>query len=140
MGLSCYRDNIPEECPADSKFCILVDYEDGVVKSALTCFSCDKVDNNIKCLELKTCAETDRYCTTRYFGGGSGERHTQLISKGCSATCSELGLDIGVMAFSMKCCGRSLCNTSGAVSVKTSSLLLLVGTLASVFYIVGASL
>ncbi|XP_070798058.1 lymphocyte antigen 6E-like [Pituophis catenifer annectens] len=108
--------------------------------SSLMCFKCDKVDSNNKCYAVQNCAETDRYCVTKYFGGGRGESYTQLISKECSSYCPEVGVDIGVMAFSINCCEHSLCNTSGAVSVKTSSLLLLVGTLASVFYIIGAHL
>ncbi|ETE59011.1 Lymphocyte antigen 6E, partial [Ophiophagus hannah] len=108
--------------------------------SSLICITCDKVDHNNKCMDLKVCDDTDRYCYTKYFGSGSGEYHKELISKGCSADCPEVGIDIGVMAFSMKCCENSFCNTSGAVNVKTSSLLLLVGTLASVFYIIGANL
>ncbi|XP_032078443.1 lymphocyte antigen 6E-like [Thamnophis elegans] len=108
--------------------------------SSLFCFVCDKVDDNNKCYRTKQCGDTDRYCITKYFGGGSGERHRQLISKDCSAHCPSMELDIGLMAFSVNCCEDSFCNTSGAVSVKTSSLLLLVGSLASIFYIMGANL
>ncbi|XP_058031636.1 lymphocyte antigen 6E-like [Ahaetulla prasina] len=107
---------------------------------SLLCITCDKVDHNDKCITIQRCAETDRYCTTKYFGRGSGERHTELISKGCSAYCPDVGVDIGLMAFSVKCCSHSFCNTSGAISVKMSSLMLLVGTLASVFYMIGANL
>ncbi|XP_066482116.1 lymphocyte antigen 6E-like [Tiliqua scincoides] len=103
--------------------------------SSLMCFSCDNVDANWNCLSIKTCAETDKYCITKYLGGGVGDNHKQSISKGCSAVCPQAGLDLGIMAFSVKCCDTSLCNTSGAISVKSSSLMLAVGVLASLFYI-----
>lgn len=64
-----------------------------------------------------------------------GENHKQSISKGCSPTCPQAGIDLGIMAFSVKCCDTLLCNTSGAVSVKSSSLMLTVGALASLLYI-----
>nr|XP_008113713.1 PREDICTED: lymphocyte antigen 6E isoform X2 [Anolis carolinensis] len=104
------------------------------------CFTCDNAESNWDCLSMKSCADTDKYCMTKYFSGGVGNSHKQSISKGCSATCPQGGIDLGVMAFSMKCCESSLCNTSGAISVKSSTLMLAVGTLASLFYIFGARL
>ncbi|KAK9402909.1 lymphocyte-antigen-6E-like [Crotalus adamanteus] len=108
--------------------------------SSLYCFKCDKVEDNAQCYHVESCGEDQRHCTTKYFGGGKGDNHKQLISKGCSATCPDVQFDVGMMAFSMKCCDHSFCNVSGAVGVKTSSLLLLVGTLISIFYILGAKL
>ncbi|XP_060098899.1 lymphocyte antigen 6E-like [Heteronotia binoei] len=108
--------------------------------SSLMCFHCDDQEDNWNCLSIKTCEETDKYCVTKYLGGGIGENRKQSISKGCSATCPQGGLDLGVMAFSMKCCESSLCNTSGAVSVKSSFAMLAVGTLASLLYVFGAKL
>ncbi|KAM6454997.1 lymphocyte antigen 6E-like [Liasis olivaceus] len=108
--------------------------------SSLTCFVCDKAESNWGCLNTKTCDENDKYCITKYFGGHIGERQKQSISKDCSPMCPEGGIDLGLVAFSVKCCDSSLCNTSGAISVKSSSLLLVVGTLASFFYIFGAKL
>ncbi|XP_015284747.1 PREDICTED: lymphocyte antigen 6E-like [Gekko japonicus] len=108
--------------------------------SSLVCFHCDSMDSNWDCLSMKTCKDTDKYCITKYIGGGYGENRKQSISKGCSATCPEAGLDLGVMAFSIKCCEHSFCNTSGAVGVKSSFTALAVGTLASLLYIFGAKL
>ncbi|XP_063155797.1 lymphocyte antigen 6E-like [Candoia aspera] len=108
--------------------------------SSLTCFTCDKAESNWGCMNMATCDKNDKYCITKYFGGGIGENHKQSISKGCSPICPQGGIDLGLVAFSVKCCETSLCNTSGAVSVKSSSLLLVLGTLASVFYIFGAKL
>nr|XP_020667495.1 lymphocyte antigen 6E-like [Pogona vitticeps] len=108
--------------------------------SSLACFYCDNAESNWGCLSSKVCSENDKYCITKYFGGGLGENHKQSISKGCSPVCPQGGLDLGVMAFSVKCCETSLCNTSGAISVKSSSLLLAAGALASLFYILGAKL
>ncbi|KAJ7338201.1 hypothetical protein JRQ81_010884 [Phrynocephalus forsythii] len=64
----------------------------------------------------------------------------QSITKDCSTHCPKGGLDLGVMAFSINCCETSLCNTSGAISVKSNCLLLAMGTLASLLYIFGAKL
>ncbi|XP_060631939.2 lymphocyte antigen 6E-like [Anolis sagrei] len=108
--------------------------------SSLMCFTCENAESNWDCLSMKTCAENEKFCMTKYFGGGIGTENKQSISKSCSATCPQGGIDLGVMAFSMKCCNTSLCNTSGAISVKSSTLMLAVGTLASLFYIFGARL
>ncbi|XP_053105193.1 lymphocyte antigen 6E-like [Hemicordylus capensis] len=108
--------------------------------SSLMCFHCDNAENNWGCMSVKTCSDADNYCITKYLGGGMGENHKQSISKGCSPICPEGGIDLGLMAFSVKCCKTSLCNTSGAVSVKSSTLMLAVGALLSLFYILGAKL
>ncbi|KAM3840867.1 lymphocyte antigen 6E-like [Vipera latastei] len=109
--------------------------------SSLMCFKCDKVEDNSQCYyNIETCKENQPYCTTQYFGGGTGDRHKQLITKKCSERCPEVEFDVGLMAFSMKCCNTSFCNTSGAVGVKTSSFLLLVATLASIICTLGAKL
>ncbi|XP_061463049.1 lymphocyte antigen 6E-like [Rhineura floridana] len=108
--------------------------------ASLACFSCDNADSNWGCMNIKTCDDSEKYCITKYFGGGIGEKHKQSISKGCSPSCPQGGVDLGLVALSVKCCESSLCNISGAVSVKGSSLILVVGTLASFLYIFGAKL
>uniref|UniRef100_A0A098LY58 Lymphocyte antigen 6E-like protein n=1 Tax=Eublepharis macularius TaxID=481883 RepID=A0A098LY58_EUBMA len=108
--------------------------------SSLTCFHCDSKESNWNCLNMKKCSETDNYCITKYIGGGVGENHKQSISKGCSPNCPQAGVDLGIMAFSMKCCNTHLCNVSGAMGVKSSFTVLAVGTLASLLYIFGAKL
>uniref|UniRef100_A0A8D0BLG9 UPAR/Ly6 domain-containing protein n=1 Tax=Salvator merianae TaxID=96440 RepID=A0A8D0BLG9_SALMN len=99
--------------------------------STLMCFHCENAESNWDCLSMKSCDDTDKYCFTKYFGGGVGDKHKQAISKGCSSTCPEGSFDLGLVAFSMKCCDTHLCNTSGAGSVKSSSLILAVGTVAT---------
>nr|XP_056710803.1 lymphocyte antigen 6E-like [Euleptes europaea] len=108
--------------------------------SSLHCFHCDNEERNINCLNMKQCEATDKYCVTKYLGGGFGENRKQSISKGCSAICPQGGVDLGVVAFSVKCCENSFCNISGAASVKSSFVMLAVGTLASLLYIFGAKL
>ncbi|XP_042322154.1 lymphocyte antigen 6E-like [Sceloporus undulatus] len=108
--------------------------------SSLMCFHCENAESNWDCISMKSCEPNEKYCITKYFGGGVGEKHKQSISKGCAAMCPQGGVDLGLMAFSVKCCETNLCNTSGAFSVKSSTLMLAVGTLASLFYMFGARL
>ncbi|XP_053251138.1 lymphocyte antigen 6E-like [Podarcis raffonei] len=108
--------------------------------ASLTCFHCENEENNWNCLKPKTCSDSDKYCVTKYFGGGVGDNKKQSISKYCSPMCPQGGIDLGVMAFSIKCCESELCNLSGASGVKSSSLILVAGTLASLLYIFGAKL
>ncbi|XP_077207468.1 lymphocyte antigen 6E-like [Paroedura picta] len=108
--------------------------------SSLKCFHCENAESNWECLYIKTCEEEDKYCVTKYFGGGIGEKHSQSISKYCSPSCPKGAVDLGVLAFSINCCENSFCNTNGAASVKSSVTILAVGTLASLLYIFGAKL
>ncbi|XP_048338580.1 lymphocyte antigen 6E-like [Sphaerodactylus townsendi] len=108
--------------------------------SSLVCFHCDNESTNWNCLSMKTCDDTDKYCVTKYLGGGYGENRKQSISKGCSPMCPQGGVDLGVMAFSVKCCETHLCNVSGAAGVKSSFTVLAVGALASLLYVFGAKL
>uniref|UniRef100_A0A8C3I1A9 Snake toxin/toxin-like domain-containing protein n=1 Tax=Chrysemys picta bellii TaxID=8478 RepID=A0A8C3I1A9_CHRPI len=64
-------------------------------------------------------------------GGHSG----QSISKGCASVCPNSGINIGIAAASVSCCSSSLCNISGATSVKVSYSVLAMAILASFFYI-----
>ncbi|XP_044309286.1 lymphocyte antigen 6E-like [Varanus komodoensis] len=108
--------------------------------SSLACFSCENAESNLECLSIKSCDSKDKYCITKYFGGGMGENHKQSISKGCSQICPQAGVDLGIMAFSVKCCESTLCNTSGAISVRGSHVMLLVATVASLLCVFGAKL
>ncbi|KAL8181556.1 UNVERIFIED_CONTAM: hypothetical protein K2H54_006592 [Gekko kuhli] len=84
-------------------------------------------------------------------GGGSGVQTattialpraytSQSISKGCVPICPRGGVDIGLVAASINCCSSSLCNVSGASSIKSNYLILAVGILASFFHLFGGRL
>lgn len=62
------------------------------------------------------------------------------ITKKCSADCPETNTDFGVVAISTKCCKTSLCNFSGANSVKLSYAVMFLGTVASLICVIRAGL
>ncbi|NXE42303.1 LY6E protein, partial [Ptilorrhoa leucosticta] len=100
---------------------------------SLTCFSCKDATSNIHCLSTTKCSENEKYCLTTYSTTGTGEcsEQNQRITKKCSAFCPTIDLNIGIAGVSTSCCETSLCNISGASSVKTSSTILTLGVLAS---------
>ncbi|NXL78115.1 LY6E protein, partial [Leptocoma aspasia] len=100
---------------------------------SLTCFTCKDATSNMHCLSTSTCSENEKYCLTTYSTTGTGECKdwSQRITKKCSHFCPTLDLNIGIAGVATSCCETSLCNMSGATSVKTSSTLLTLGVLAS---------
>ncbi|XP_068028089.1 lymphocyte antigen 6E-like isoform X2 [Anomalospiza imberbis] len=98
---------------------------------SLTCFSCKDATSNIHCLSTTTCSENEKYCLTTYTTSGTGSDRSQRITKKCSAFCPTIDLNIGIAGVATSCCETSLCNISGASSVKTSSTILTLGVLAS---------
>ncbi|NXK62547.1 LY6E protein, partial [Sylvietta virens] len=100
---------------------------------SLTCFSCKDATSNIHCLGTTKCSENEKYCLTTYSTAGTGEcsDQSQRITKKCSAFCPTIDLNIGIAGVATSCCETSLCNISGASSVKTSSTILTLGVLAS---------
>ncbi|NWR20077.1 LY6E protein, partial [Emberiza fucata] len=100
---------------------------------SLTCFTCKDATSNIHCLSTTRCSEHEKYCLTTYSTAGTGEcsDQSQRITKKCSAFCPSIDLNIGIAGVATSCCESSLCNMSGASSVKTSSTLLTLGVLAS---------
>ncbi|NXW73049.1 LY6E protein, partial [Hirundo rustica] len=104
---------------------------------SLTCFSCKDATSNIHCLSTTTCSANEKYCLTTYSTAGTGEcgasrgSGDKRITKKCSAFCPTIDLNIGIAGVATSCCETSLCNISGASSVKTSSTILTLGLLAS---------
>ncbi|PKU34701.1 lymphocyte antigen 6e-like [Limosa lapponica baueri] len=64
-------------------------------------------------------------------GPGLGNDRNQRITKKCSAFCPTIDLNIGIAGVATSCCETSLCNISGASSVKTSYTMIALGVLAS---------
>ncbi|NWR58134.1 LY6E protein, partial [Bucorvus abyssinicus] len=100
---------------------------------SLSCFTCKDATSNLHCLSPTTCSENEKYCLTTYSTTGLGKckDRSQRITKKCSAFCPTIDLNIGIAGVATSCCETSLCNYSGANSVKTSYALIAVGVLAS---------
>ncbi|NXL33190.1 LY6E protein, partial [Glaucidium brasilianum] len=100
---------------------------------SLMCFTCQDASSNIECLKAATCSEHEKYCLTTYSTRGFGkcDNRNQRISKKCSAFCPTIDLNIGIAGVATSCCETSLCNISGASSVKTSYAMIALGLLAS---------
>ncbi|XP_017931041.1 lymphocyte antigen 6E [Manacus vitellinus] len=99
--------------------------------SSLTCFSCKDATSNIHCLGTTKCSDNEKYCLTTYSTTGMGSDKNQRITKKCSAYCPTIDLNIGIAGVATSCCQTSLCNISGASSVKTSATIIALGLLAS---------
>ncbi|NWH66591.1 LY6E protein, partial [Geococcyx californianus] len=98
---------------------------------SLTCFSCKDASSNLQCLSTTTCSDHEKYCLTTYSTTGFGGDHSWRITKTCSAFCPSIDLNIGIAGIGTTCCQTSLCNISGASSVKTSYTMIALGALAS---------
>lgn len=62
------------------------------------------------------------------------------MTKKCSTECPETNVNLGVAAFSTKCCSTSLCNFSGANSIKMSYTMMFLGVVASLMCVIKAGL
>ncbi|NXF74449.1 LY6E protein, partial [Sclerurus mexicanus] len=108
--------------------------------SSLFCYTCDNEHSNWNCLKTYKCEDHEKYCTTTYSSAGFGKDMGHRITKKCSADCPETNVNFGVAAFSTKCCSTSLCNFSGANSIKTSYAVMLLGVVASLICVIRAGL
>ncbi|XP_067386113.1 lymphocyte antigen 6E-like [Emydura macquarii macquarii] len=108
--------------------------------SSLSCFTCTDEPSDWNCLRSKVCAESDKFCLTIYASGGIGNNSGKRITKKCSPVCPKANMDIGLEAISSSCCEHSLCNVSGASSVKTSFVVMATGILASLTYVLRTGL
>ncbi|XP_068528876.1 lymphocyte antigen 6E-like [Anas acuta] len=98
---------------------------------SLSCFTCKDASSNIQCMNIATCSDHEKYCLTTYSTTGLGNDRKQHITKKCSAFCPSIDVNIGIAGVATSCCETSLCNISGASSVKTSYTMIAVGVLAS---------
>ncbi|CAM2107105.1 lymphocyte antigen 6E-like [Lepidochelys kempii] len=107
---------------------------------SLRCFTCNDEPSNWNCIKITSCAENDKYCLTTYTKTGLGEKAEYRITKACSAECPQTKWNLGIAAMSTSCCQHSLCNISGASSVKTSYTVMAMGILASLIYVLRSGL
>ncbi|KAH0617379.1 hypothetical protein JD844_015478 [Phrynosoma platyrhinos] len=102
---------------------------------SLWCYRCEDEPSNWNCMKMVKCAETDKFCSTIVTTVGRDKNSSYKLSKKCVPSCTENFIDIGSGSVSTNCCNSSFCNFSGANSVKTSSVMVAGGILASFFYI-----
>ncbi|XP_078542781.1 lymphocyte antigen 6E-like [Lissotriton helveticus] len=91
----------------------------GIVHS-LQCYTCDGQNSNSNCMTTTTCSSNANACQTtiwKYVVGTS-------ITKSCSSSCTASNTTVAGIGTTTSCCSDSLCNISGATSVKMSYLLL----------------
>ncbi|NWR58132.1 LY6E protein, partial [Bucorvus abyssinicus] len=108
--------------------------------SSLFCYTCDNEHSNWNCLKTYKCEDHENYCITTYSTAGFGKDVGHRITKKCSADCPEANVNFGVAAYSTKCCSTSLCNFSGANSIKISYTVMFLGIVASLICVARAGL
>lgn len=62
------------------------------------------------------------------------------ITKKCSVDCPETNVNFGVAAYSTKCCSTSLCNFSGANSIRINYAVVLLGMVGSLICVLRVGL
>ncbi|KAG8430045.1 hypothetical protein GDO86_018596 [Hymenochirus boettgeri] len=70
------------------------------------------------------CTASQAYCQTSLVSAGVGSLSITTITKSCQATCVATSLNVVAVTTSISCCNSNLCNTSGALGIKSSSGLL----------------
>ncbi|NWI88052.1 LY6E protein, partial [Pitta sordida] len=108
--------------------------------SSLFCYICENEHSNWNCFKTYKCKDHENYCLTTYSTAGLGRNAGYQITKKCSAECPETNVDFGVAAVSTKCCSHSLCNFSGANSIKISYSAMSLGVVASLVCVIRAGL
>ncbi|XP_003223972.1 lymphocyte antigen 6E [Anolis carolinensis] len=102
---------------------------------SLWCYRCEEEPSNWNCMKMVKCDEMDKYCSTTVTTTRNGENTTYRLSKKCAPHCTAKFSDTSSGSTSTSCCENSLCNISGASSVKTNGAMVTFGILASLFYI-----
>ncbi|XP_066060079.1 lymphocyte antigen 6E-like [Chamaea fasciata] len=108
--------------------------------SSLFCYTCDNEHSNWNCMRTYKCEDHEKFCTTTYSTVGVGKDMGHRITKKCSADCPETNVNFGMAAYSTKCCSTSLCNFSGANSVRINYAVILLGIAGSLIYMLRVGL
>ncbi|NXY38410.1 LY6E protein, partial [Pomatorhinus ruficollis] len=108
--------------------------------SSLFCYTCENEHSNWNCMKTYKCNDNEKFCVTTYSTTGTGKDVRQRISKKCSEDCPETNVDFGMAAYSTKCCATSLCNLSGANSVRINYAVILLGMAGSLIYMLRVGL
>ncbi|XP_072266639.1 lymphocyte antigen 6E-like [Pyxicephalus adspersus] len=94
--------------------------------SSLQCYTCTSQSSNTNCMVPTNCSASDTSCMTSVVAGGIGGFTMSTITKTCEAICKESGLNAGIVSSKVSCCSTNLCNTSGASSIKSTYIILVV--------------
>ncbi|XP_040208073.1 lymphocyte antigen 6E-like [Rana temporaria] len=107
---------------------------------SLQCYTCITATSNSNCNTATNCSATQGNCETIVASVSVLGFSTTSITKSCAASCTPTGGSFVVGSTSVSCCSTDLCNTSGAISIKSSypAIFLAVGTL--VMFISGSLL
>ncbi|XP_053839717.1 lymphocyte antigen 6E-like isoform X1 [Vidua macroura] len=108
--------------------------------SSLFCYICDNEHSNWNCMKTYKCEDHEKYCTTTYSTAGIGKDMGHRITKKCSVDCPETNVNFGVAAYSTKCCSTSLCNFSGANSIRINYAVVLLGIAGSLICVLRVGL
>uniref|UniRef100_A0A8C9L2H7 Lymphocyte antigen 6E-like n=1 Tax=Serinus canaria TaxID=9135 RepID=A0A8C9L2H7_SERCA len=108
--------------------------------SSLFCYICDNEHSNWNCMKTYKCEDHEKYCTTTYSTAGFGKDVGHRITKKCSVDCPETNVNFGMAAYSTKCCSTSLCNFSGANSIRINYAVVLLGILGSLICVLRVGL
>ncbi|KFO80106.1 Lymphocyte antigen 6E, partial [Cuculus canorus] len=104
--------------------------------SSLFCYICENEHSNWNCLKTYKCEDHEKYCITTYTTAGLAKDGGHRITKKCSVDCPETNVNFGLAAYSTKCCTNSLCNFSGANSIKISYVAMFLGIVASLICVI----
>ncbi|XP_073485527.1 lymphocyte antigen 6E-like [Aquarana catesbeiana] len=98
---------------------------------SLQCYTCVSATSNSNCQTVTNCSSGLNFCQTTLASVSAFGLSTTSITKNCAASCTASGGSFVVGSTSVSCCSTDLCNTSGAISIKSSYsvIVLVVGTL-----------
>ncbi|KAM4689305.1 lymphocyte antigen 6E-like [Discoglossus pictus] len=92
---------------------------------SLSCYTCVGQSSNANCNTVTNCsALLNNYCMTSVSSAGLAGISVTSITKTCAASCTATSGSYVVASASVSCCSTDLCNTSGAISVKSSYAML----------------
>ncbi|XP_019385431.1 PREDICTED: prostate stem cell antigen [Crocodylus porosus] len=97
---------------------------------ALTCYTCPAKTKNADCLTSKTCPGNLTNCKTEVYAPALGG--WKVITKECSSSCTNSTDNFFVFEKRTFCCSTDKCNHNGVGRMESSSMVMAVGTAASV--------
>ncbi|XP_018430601.1 PREDICTED: lymphocyte antigen 6E-like [Nanorana parkeri] len=102
---------------------------------SLQCYTCSLQSSNSNCQTATNCASGEIQCETIVGSASAGGYSATVITKSCSSSCTPSTYGTSGASASTSCCSTDLCNTSGAISIKStySAIFLVLGTIAMLF-------
>ncbi|XP_018430602.1 PREDICTED: prostate stem cell antigen-like [Nanorana parkeri] len=102
---------------------------------SLQCYTCTAASSNSNCQTATNCTSGLNYCETDVASASAVGISVTTITKFCTSSCTPTSTSYYVGSTSTSCCSTDLCNTSGAISIKStySAIFLVLGTIAMLF-------